>query len=65
MTALGAHMRDEESTDEDVRERARFLSAAALWRTERWMRSDDHEATSAFAMRLSRLLAGAAGVPRD
>ena len=65
MTALGAHMRDEESTDEDVRERARFLSAAALWRTERWMRSDDREATSAFALRLSRLLAASAGVPRD
>jgi hypothetical protein len=58
-------MRDEESTDGDVRERAQFLSAAALWRTERWMRSDDHEATSAFALRLSRLLAASAGVPRD
>lgn len=65
VTALGPLMRDAEPTDEDARERAMFLSAGALWRTERWLRDEASEPAAVFATRLSRLLAAAAGMPGD
>lgn len=65
VTALGPLMRDAEPTDEDAHERAMFLSAGALWRTERWLRDESSEPAAVFASRLSRLLGTAAGVPSD
>src|SRR5699024_4536151 len=65
MSALGPLRRDAEPTDEDARERAMFLSAGALWRTERWLRDEWSEPAAVFASRLSRLLAAAAGMPTD
>jgi len=63
VTALGPVMKDTEPTEQDVRERAMFLAAGALWRTERWLRDDDSEPAEQLADRLSRILSAAAGVP--
>jgi len=63
LTALGPVMKDTEPTEQDVRERAMFLAAGALWRTERWLRDDDSEPAEQLADRLSRILSAAAGVP--
>lgn len=62
VSALGESMKDIESSAQDVRERAMFLAAGALWRTERWLRDDDAEPADQLAQRLSRILASAAGV---
>lgn len=62
VTALGPVMKDAEPTEEDVHEKALFLAAGALWRTERWLRDDKSEPANQLADRLSRILASAAGV---
>ena len=62
VTALGPVMKDAEPTEEDVHEKALFLAAGALWRTERWLRDDESEPAEQLADRLSRILATAAGV---
>lgn len=63
VTALGKAMHEVESTDEDVYERAMFLAAGVLWRTERWLRDEQAESAEQLAQRLSRLLASSVGIP--
>lgn len=62
VTSLGPAMQDMEPSPEDVHERAMFLAAGALWRTERWLRDDASEPAEQLAHRLSRILASAAGI---
>lgn len=62
VTALGSALQDVEPSPEDVHERAMFLAAGALWRTERWLRDDASEPAEQLAQRLSRILASAAGI---
>src|SRR5699024_4201617 len=62
VTALGPVKKDAEPTEEDVHEKALFLAAGALWRTERWLRDDESEPAEQLADRLSRILATAAVV---
>lgn len=62
VTALGPAIQDVESTAEDVYERAMFLAAGALWRTERWLRDEDAESSEELAQRLAHILAAAVGI---
>lgn len=62
VTALGPAIQDVESTAEDVYERAMFLAAGALWRTERWLRDEDAESSEELAQRLTHVLAAAVGI---
>lgn len=62
VTALGPAIQDVEPTEEDVHERARFLAAGALWRTERWLRDDAAESSEQLAQRLAHMLAAAVGI---
>src|SRR5699024_9473345 len=62
VTALGPAIQDVESTAEDVHERAMFLAAGALWRTERWLRDASAESSEQLAQRLTHILAAAVGI---
>lgn len=62
VTAMGPVMKDVEPSADDVHERAMFLAAGALWRTERWLRDDSSEPAEQLAQRLSRILASAVGI---